>query len=64
MHYERSYLRSCQVSTLEQANGGYSIEEQERKLKSFCDINDWTVYDTYVDAGYSGAKRDRPNYNV
>lgn len=60
MHYERSYLRSCQVSTLEQANGGHSIEEQERKLKSFCDINDWTVYDTYVDAGFSGAKRDRP----
>ena len=50
----------CRVSTLEQANGGHSIEEQERKLKSFCDINDWSIYDTYVDAGYSGAKRDRP----
>lgn len=60
MNYERSYLRSCQVSTLEQKEHGYSIEEQERKLKSFCEINDWTVSDVFVDAGFSGAKRDRP----
>ena len=39
---------------------GYSIEEQERKLRSYCDINDWNVKDVYVDAGFSGAKRDRP----
>ena len=29
-------------------------------MRSFCDINDWTVKDVYVDAGFSGAKRDRP----
>lgn len=50
----------CRVSTLEQKEHGHSIEEQERKLKSFCEINDWTIYDTYIDAGFSGAKRDRP----
>lgn len=50
----------CRVSTLEQKEHGYSIEEQERKLKSFCEINDWTVSDVFVDAGFSGAKRDRP----
>lgn len=60
MYYERSYLRSRQVSTLEQKEHGYSIEEQERKLRSYCDINDWNVKDVYVDAGFSGAKRDRP----
>ncbi|HBO2456844.1 TPA: recombinase family protein [Pseudomonas aeruginosa] len=60
MNYERSYLRSCQVSTLEQKEHGYSIEEQERKLKSFCEINDWSVSDVFIDAGFSGAKRDRP----
>ncbi|ADC88377.1 MULTISPECIES: recombinase family protein [Staphylococcus] len=48
------------VSTLEQREKGHSIDEQERKLRSFCDINDWTVKDVYVDAGFSGAKRDRP----
>lgn len=50
----------CRVSTLEQKEHGYSIEEQERKLRSYCDINDWNVKDVYVDAGFSGAKRDRP----
>ncbi|UYO29216.1 recombinase family protein [Staphylococcus epidermidis] len=60
MNYERSYLRSCQVSTLEQKEHGYSIEEQERKLKSFCEINDWSISDVFIDAGFSGAKRDRP----
>ena len=60
MNYERSYLRSCQVSTLEQKEHGYSIEEQERKLKSFCEINDWSVSDVFIDAGFSGAKRERP----
>lgn len=51
MNYERSYLRSCQVSTLEQKEHGYSIEEQERKLKSFCEINDWSISDVFIDAG-------------
>ncbi len=50
----------CRVSTLEQKEHGYSIEEQERKLKQFCEINDWNVADIFIDAGYSGAKRDRP----
>ena len=34
--------------------------KNKRKLKSFCEINDWTVSDVFVDAGFSGAKRDRP----
>lgn len=49
------------VSTLEQANEGYSIGEQERKLKQFCDINDWKVVDVYVDAGISGGSLKRPS---
>lgn len=51
------------VSTLEQKEKGYSIDEQERKLKSYCDINGWTIQGVYVDAGYSGAKTDRPELN-
>lgn len=53
----------CRVSTMEQANEGFSIAEQEKKLRGFCDINDWNIQGIYVDAGYSGAKRDRPELN-
>lgn len=48
------------VSTSHQAEEGYSIDEQIAKLKSYCDIKDWTVYDTYIDAGFSGASIERP----
>nr|HEH8430084.1 recombinase family protein [Staphylococcus aureus] len=51
------------VSTLEQKEKGHSIEEQERKLRAYSDINDWTIQGVYVDAGYSGAKTDRPELN-
>lgn len=51
----------CRVSTLEQANEGFSIGEQERKLKQFCDINDWDIADIYVDAGISGGSVNRPS---
>ncbi|MDM6699288.1 recombinase family protein, partial [Staphylococcus aureus] len=37
-----------------------SIEEQERKLRAYSDINDWKIHKVYTDAGYSGAKKDRP----
>lgn len=48
------------VSTLEQKNEGFSIDEQERKLKQFCDINDWQIQDVYIDAGISGGSMERP----
>ncbi len=48
------------VSTQEQAKEGYSIHEQEERLKKFCDAMNWTVYKVYTDAGFSGATADRP----
>lgn len=48
------------VSTLEQAESGYSVDEQIDKLTKYCDIKDWQVYDTYVDPGYSGSNTKRP----
>ncbi|MGM7689808.1 recombinase family protein [Staphylococcus felis] len=51
------------VSTHEQSLHGFSIEEQERKLKQFCEFNDWNIYKVYTDAGYSGAKKERPALN-
>lgn len=51
------YIR---VSTQEQALEGYSIDEQQKRLLSFCEAKNWTVYKIYVDSGYSGSNLDRP----
>ncbi|HFU3980874.1 TPA: recombinase family protein [Streptococcus suis] len=48
------------VSTLSQAEEGYSIDEQIDKLSSYCKIKDWTVYDVYKDGGFSGGNIERP----
>lgn len=48
------------VSTVDQAEEGYSIDEQLDKLRKYCDIKDWAVYDTYIDPGYSGSSIKRP----
>ncbi len=44
----------CRVSTQEQAEEGYSIGEQERLLKEYCEKHDYEVFQVYVDAGISG----------
>jgi len=51
------YIR---VSTLEQAESGYSIDGQISKLKKFCEIKDWKVYNVFTDPGYSGSNMKRP----
>ena len=48
------------VSTTNQAEEGYSIDEQIDKLESYCKIKDWTVYKVYTDGGFSGSNTDRP----
>lgn len=48
------------VSTTNQAEEGYSIEEQKDKLKSYCNIKDWSVYNVYTDGGFSGSNTERP----
>lgn len=48
------------VSTTEQAEEGYSIEQQKDKLSKFCEIKDWNVKDIYVDAGFTGSNIKRP----
>lgn len=44
----------ARVSTIEQAEEGYSIGEQDRILKEYCDKQGWEVYKTYSDRGISG----------
>lgn len=48
------------VSTLEQAQRGYSIRQQKDRLKQFAELNDWKVYKVYEDAGWSGTNTERP----
>ncbi|HDK7400228.1 TPA: recombinase family protein [Staphylococcus aureus] len=49
------------VSSAEQANEGYSIHEQKRKLISFCEVNDWDRYEVFSDPGVSGGSMKRPS---
>ena len=51
------YIR---VSTEEQAKEGYSIDAQKNNLINFCKNKNWNNLHAFVDAGYSGAKPDRP----
>ena len=48
------------VSTTNQAEEGYSIDEQKDKLISYCDIKDWNIYEIYTDGGFSGSNTERP----
>lgn len=47
------------VSTQEQVEG-YSLSEQENRLKAYCTARDWAVANIYSDAGFSGGNTDRP----
>ena len=51
----------ARVSTQEQAEHGYSIGEQTERLKKYAEALGWNSYALYVDAGFSGAKLDRPD---
>lgn len=50
----------CRVSTQEQANEGYSIGEQQERLKNYCAAMNWKKSKIYVDGGYSGGSMNRP----
>ena len=51
------YIR---VSTQEQAKEGYSVGEQEKRLRSYCEAMGWEIYKVYIDPGYSGGDTNRP----
>lgn len=48
------------VSSLEQAEHGYSIDEQVVKLQKYCEVHDWSVYHVYRDGGFTGSNIERP----
>ena len=55
------YLR---VSTKQQAEEGeYGLQTQRAWIEEYCSKNDIVITEWFEDAGYSGAKRDRPALN-
>lgn len=51
------YIR---VSTSEQAKEGYSIGEQEQRLRAYCKAKGWKIAKVFTDGGYSGGNTSRP----
>lgn len=52
-----AYLR---VSTDKQADKGYSLGEQEERVKAFCTAKGWNLIKIYKDPGFTGSNLDRP----
>ena len=50
----------CRVSTREQSLEGYSIGEQQERLKNYCAAMNWKNFKLYVDGGFSGGTMQRP----
>ena len=48
------------VSSTEQAEEGYSLEEQEARLRSYCEAYSYTIHAVHIDPGFSGANLERP----
>ena len=50
------------VSTLDQKREGFSLQEQEEKLREFCKFKGYQIYKVYEDAGISAKNDKRPAY--
>ena len=53
------YIR---VSTLDQKREGFSLPEQEEKLREFCKFKGYKIYKVYTDEGISAKDDKRPAY--
>ena len=52
----------ARVSTEDQATEGFSLGAQIEMLRAYAESQDWTIYDEYIDDGYSGRNEKRPEY--
>lgn len=48
------------VSTLEQANNGYSLNAQKEQLENYAKAMNYSIVNQYSDGGHSGGNMDRP----
>lgn len=53
-HEQKRVAIYARVSTTEQAEEGYSIDEQSRLLRHYCEREGYIVYKEYADRGISG----------
>lgn len=60
MNSKRKVAIYSRVSTLHQAEEGYSIGQQIEALTKYCQAMGWVIYDNYSDGGFSGGKLERP----
>ena len=52
----------CRVSTQDQAREGFSLPEQEARLKTLCTYKGYQVVDIYIDSGISAKDTNRPEF--
>lgn len=52
----------CRVSTQDQAREGFSLEEQEERLRALCKYKGYEIVDIYIDAGISAKDTNRPEF--
>ena len=50
------------VSTEKQSREVFSLQEQEERLKEFCQFKRYSIYKIYKDAGISAKNDKRPAY--
>ena len=65
MQEERSIRAALytRVSTEEQANEGFSLDAQMRRLEMYCEMEGWTIAGKYREEGHSGRNtKKRPEY--
>ncbi len=58
--YERRCGLYVRVSTIGQAEEGESLDEQEQRLKAFCEYKGWKNYNVYREEGRSAKDTNRP----
>ena len=56
------YCRLSKDDIIKDDNGSSSIISQKSMLEQYIRGNGWTVYDYYVDDGFSGTNYNRPNF--
>lgn len=64
MQTERSIRAALytRVSTEEQANEGFSLDAQMRRLEAYCEMEGWVITGRYREEGHSGRNTRRPEY--
>ena len=55
-------IKELQVSTEEQSRVGFVLQEQEDRLKEFCNFKRYEIFKIYKDAGMSVKNDKRPAY--